>query len=281
MKRHTTYPTTHPHWIDSDDDSEARGWRLGISFKSAFTIVLALHVAAIGGIYAYSSASPRKSAVAAVKQQDPAAEAGPKSDALARNEWPEPEAQPQVVATPAPVEKKVAEAKAPVPIKKSELVDAAKSKEQSVPPKLAQVAKVTPKVQPKPAPAAKPATQEDLKKAFLATRESTIPDIEIREAIPVTGEYQPVVASNAEVSQAATLAAEPATTIDNPAKVTVASTPSRPSIYTLAPGENLYMVSRKLQVSYNDLMQANGLTDPRQLRVGQKLKVPAEKIASL
>jgi LysM repeat protein len=41
------------------------------------------------------------------------------------------------------------------------------------------------------------------------------------------------------------------------------------------------MVSRKLQVSYNDLMHANGLSDPRQLRVGQKLKVPAEQIAAL
>ena len=40
------------------------------------------------------------------------------------------------------------------------------------------------------------------------------------------------------------------------------------------------MVSRRLQVSYNDLMEANGLTDPRQLRVGQKLKVPGH-IASL
>jgi LysM repeat protein len=279
MKRHTTYPTTHPHWIDSDDDSEARGWRLGISFKKAFLIVLALHVAAIGGIYAYSQASPRKS-VAAVAKPHPTADAGPKSDALARNEWPEPEAKPQVVATPAPVKKEVAEAKAVVPTNKSEPIAVAKAKEQ--PAKSAQVAKVlTTKAQSKPAPAAKPAAKEDLKKAFLATRESTIPDIEIREAIPVTGEYEPVVASNAEVSEAATLEAEPASTIDTPAKVTAVSSPSRPSIYTLAPGENLYMVSRKLQVSYNDLMKANGLTDPRQLRVGQKLKVPATQIASL
>jgi LysM repeat protein len=34
------------------------------------------------------------------------------------------------------------------------------------------------------------------------------------------------------------------------------------------------MVSRKLGVSYNDLAKANGIRDPRQLRVGQTLKVP-------
>ena len=50
--------------------------------------------------------------------------------------------------------------------------------------------------------------------------------------------------------------------------------------YTLSPGDNLYAVSRRLQVSYKDLMVENGLTDPRELRVGQKLKVPARKSSS-
>jgi LysM repeat protein len=53
------------------------------------------------------------------------------------------------------------------------------------------------------------------------------------------------------------------------------------SRYTLAPGDNLYMVSRKLGVSYDELARANGIQDPRQLRVGQTLKVPALSTASL
>jgi len=85
-----------------------------------------------------------------------------------------------------------------------------------------------------------------------------------------------LIATNPEVSSAPSIASAPTT----PAPKPDAPAP-RPSEYTLAPGDNLYMVSRKLQVSYNELLQANGLSDPRQLRVGQKLKVPAEQIASL
>jgi len=40
---------------------------------------------------------------------------------------------------------------------------------------------------------------------------------------------------------------------------------------------NTEPISRCLQASYSDLLQANGISDPRQLRVGQKLKVPERK----
>ncbi|MFM8984322.1 MAG: LysM peptidoglycan-binding domain-containing protein, partial [Spartobacteria bacterium] len=86
----------------------------------------------------------------------------------------------------------------------------------------------------------------------------------VAQALPVTAPTK---------TQAPAVAAAPIQS-EKPTPVT------RPSEYTLAPGDNLYMVSRRLQVSYNELMQANGLSDPRQLRVGQKLKVPAH-IASL
>lgn len=276
MKRHTTYPTTHPHWIDSDDDSEPRSWRLGISFKTAFAIVLALHVAAVGGIYAYSSASPRKSAAAAVKQEEPAAEAGPKSDALVRNDWPEPEAKPQVVATPAPVKKEVAKSTPASAPKKADSVAASKVKEAPTQPKTPQLAKTTPKTQPKADKPVQSTSEDEMKKAFLATRETSTPDVEIREAIPVAAQSSAVVASNAEVSAAPALPAQPIAKNSTPvaSKVAAAPTTPRPARYTLAPGDNLYMVSRRLQVSYNDLMQANNLTDPRQLRVGQTLVVP-------
>jgi LysM repeat protein len=61
-----------------------------------------------------------------------------------------------------------------------------------------------------------------------------------------------------------------------PVKPVVTTPPPAPaSEYTLNSGDNLYAVSRRLQVSYSELMAANGITDPRQLRIGQKLKVPA------
>lgn len=45
------------------------------------------------------------------------------------------------------------------------------------------------------------------------------------------------------------------------------------------PGETLYGVARRLNVSPNDLMAANNITDPNMLRAGQSLTVPGVKAA--
>lgn len=45
------------------------------------------------------------------------------------------------------------------------------------------------------------------------------------------------------------------------------------------PGETLYGVARRLNVSPNDLMAANNITDPNMLRAGQTLSVPGVKAA--
>ncbi len=46
------------------------------------------------------------------------------------------------------------------------------------------------------------------------------------------------------------------------------------------PGETLYGVARRLNVSPNDLMAANNITDPNMLRAGQTLTVPGVKAAA-
>ncbi|MFM8365181.1 MAG: LysM peptidoglycan-binding domain-containing protein [Verrucomicrobiota bacterium] len=106
--------------------------------------------------------------------------------------------------------------------------------------------------------------EEELRRRFLAaagkTAEPRSKPIEAQKpqatAAPVAP--KPVVATRAD-------------TVPAPAP-----RPTRPTAthYTLTPGDNLYMVSRKLGVSYNYLAKANGIRDPRQLRVGQTLKVP-------
>lgn len=271
MKTNTTYPTKHPHWIDESEYLEAtkKKKRLGISFTTAFILVLAIHFAGVGGIFAFSNRKPAKKTVLAantpVEEQ-----VGPKSDALARNEWPQPEAEPKVVATPSPIKKHVAGTNpAPKAEQKPARIVAEKPK-VNVP----ALAKAT----PKPSPEAPKAEDLEIKKAFLATRSNAQPAVETHQAIPVSSHTQPVLASTTEVTPIQSIA----TPVPAPAPVADAKPSARrPSEYTLAPGDNLYMVSRRLQVTYNDLMQANGLTDPRQLRVGQKLKVPSEHIASL
>jgi LysM repeat protein len=282
MKTNTTYPTKHPHWIDEPEylDGIKKRKRVGISFATAFVLVLAIHLAGVGGIFAFSN-------LKSDKKPTPVAEApaekqpGPKSDSLARNEWPQPEAQPKVVATPPPVKKQVAAAKiAPKAEAKPAPVVAVKPNEKPA------IANTTPKAKP----AASKVDDSAARKAFLATRSNSQPLTETQQTIPATAQAQPVVASNPEMKVETVAAQQPAIiTPSKPQEPAIASAPvqqeagtpsSKPSEYTLAPGDNLYMVSRRLQVSYNDLMQANGLTDPRQLRVGQKLKVPTH-IASL
>jgi LysM repeat protein len=284
MKTNTTYPTKHPHWIDEPEylDAIKKRKRIGLSFTTAFILVLAIHLAGVGGIFAFSNLKSDKKTVSApvapVEKQP-----GPKSDSLARNEWPKPEAQPKVVATPPPVKKEVAAAKtAPIVEQKPAPVIADKAKEK---PHAPVVAKTTPKV----TPASPKKDDAAMKKAFLAARSSSQPLTET-QTIPAAAPVQPVVSSNAEVKTKSVVAqALPVTAPTKTQEPAVAAAPiqsekpaqaTRPSEYTLAPGDNLYMVSRRLQVSYNELMQANGLSDPRQLRVGQKLKVPTH-IASL
>ena len=279
MKRYPSYPTTHPHSIDTDDEPEAR--RFGISFKGAFGIVLVLHVAVIGAICAYTMAKPKRQVVPAVKAAA-AASVGPKSDALARNQWPQPEAQPKVVATPAPVEKQVKRdldqqvesVKAPAAIAKTKDIPK-KSEPTAVPAAPKQKAPVIAEV--KEAPRSKVASTDDeaLKKAFLSAREARAEIVETRQAIPVSSSIEAVPATNAEIRRATLPESSAPSSTAGTQQGYVSNDPvERPASYTLSPGENLYMVSRKLQVSYNDLMAANGLTDPRKLHVGQTLKVP-------
>jgi LysM repeat protein len=281
MKTNTTYPTKHPHWIDEPEYLEAikKKKRLGISFTTAFILVLAIHVAGVGGIFAFSKQKPKTAAPAKTEAvaQKPAA---PKSDALARNEWPQPESKPKVVATPAPVKKQIAESKpAPKVEQKTAMAHIAAKPNQAT--AMAAIAKAA--INPKPS--TPKSDDSEKKKAFLATRTESKPITETRQAIPVAPTTTPLVASNTEaaapITPAPVAVSKPVETIQPAPVAKAAPSAPRPSEYTLAAGDNLYMVSRKLQVSYNALMQANGLSDPRQLRVGQKLKVPTEQIASL
>jgi len=44
--------------------------------------------------------------------------------------------------------------------------------------------------------------------------------------------------------------------------------------YVVAPGDNPYVIAKKFKVSYNDLLKANKIEDPKKLQIGQKLIIP-------
>jgi LysM repeat protein len=51
-------------------------------------------------------------------------------------------------------------------------------------------------------------------------------------------------------------------------------------IYTVQRGDNPYSVARRLGVSFTDLMVANSISNPADVTIGMKLKVPSNALAS-
>lgn len=76
-----------------------------------------------------------------------------------------------------------------------------------------------------------------------------------------------------EVGSSATATARTDSTPAETASEPVA--PSRSSIYVVAKGDTAWGISRKLNVSFSDLMRVNGITRPETLQIGQELKVPS------
>ena len=74
----------------------------------------------------------------------------------------------------------------------------------------------------------------------------------------------------------------PSATVDIPARVASAKPTATPTIaptatpvtYTVQEGDSLYSIALELGIALEDLMDANGLTDPDRLDVGQELIVP-------
>ena len=283
-----TYPTRHPNWIDEADFAQPpkKGWteRIGISFPVAFVIVLGLHLTVLGGIYTSNKLKPRPiPAPLAAKENEPSQ--GPVSDAfVARNAWPESSATPVVKAMPKLAQKPTSNTTANE-IKKTEPIIAHTTKALITPavpkPPQSLAHAPSPSAAPKPAPVAKSNTSA-LRAQFLATQMASHPASavkEVRQAIPTKASVQPIAATNTELSVPVAPKAIAATpTPVSPSSAIQPSTPA-PAVteYVLNGGDNLYSVSRRLQVPYSELMEANGITDPRQLRVGQKLKVPDRK----
>ncbi len=75
-----------------------------------------------------------------------------------------------------------------------------------------------------------------------------------------------VVAAGAIAAAIAGCASAPATPVNQ--------TYVYPATHTVQPGETIYRIATRYGVSPGALMRANGLSDPRQLRVGQTLTIP-------
>lgn len=113
------------------------------------------------------------------------------------------------------------------------------------------------KVETKSASApAKTSAPSSAQQAFLATQP------EVKKAIIAA------VPTDRVVAQAAAVSAEKTT---SPTSGSASET-----VYEVVQGDNPYSIAKKFHVSYNHLIEVNGISDPTKIQIGQKLKIPAK-----
>jgi peptidoglycan endopeptidase LytF len=100
----------------------------------------------------------------------------------------------------------------------------------------------------------------------VAKAPSPAPHVETAKTHAVVAKPLPAVAATPK----------PATAQPSPKKVDEPA-PASPDTYVVAKGDNPYSIAKKLHVSYNDLIAINDIKDPTRVQIGQKLKIPAKK----
>lgn len=235
--------------------------RPGLSFSKAFLIVLAIHLLFIGGFYIFG-------AVKSIRGKEYAGVEPTKMTVENDKKWlkdhpvsPEPTTKVAHSGNAKPKETAKKEKPAAAP-------HAVTSKKESKP--LTKAAVVA-KTEPPPAP------------VVSQPESDTPPWMERAKAMLAANPPQPVPAKSPVETKVETRRAVPV--VNEAPVVATPSAPSEASIpggeYTLVSGDTLYAVSRQAHVSYQEIAEANGIKDPRQLQVGQKLKIPSGKVTSL
>lgn len=113
--------------------------------------------------------------------------------------------------------------------------------------------------------------------AFEGTRGGTAAATKAAMAAPSA----PAVAAPAPVTAApktAAAAADPVkkSAVATTAAPTTAEVKDSGTTYTVVKGDNPVNISRRLHVSQEDLLKLNKIDDPKKLRIGLKLRVPAK-----
>lgn len=96
------------------------------------------------------------------------------------------------------------------------------------------------------------------------------------QATKVAGSMQqvaaPVTAAMGSVAGAVT-GTVPST--DTPASPDASGVQSATTEYTIQKGDSPYKIAKKFKITPDQLMKANGITDPKKIQIGQKLRIPA------
>lgn len=222
--------------------TEEEDWYLDtpdVRLTKIFTVVLLLHLIAVGGILAFKMVD-KASDTSAVKI----------SSARQTFEFAVQESKEIAVEVPATVPKEAPARHAPAPPLR---YDPSKGDQYKV-----QAGDTLPEI----------AKQIGVSPAALREKNSIISDNELYPGrwlmIPGKGE------AKAASSPPATAVAAPADSDRAPS-----NTPSKPAVYEVKAGDTPWAIARKFNVPYNQLMRENGIANAQTLQIGQKLKIPA------
>lgn len=254
-----------------DDEDYGAEEEPNMKFSHALFVVLVLHIIAVGGVLAFNWMKTKQAAEAAV------------ASAPAAEKTVEPEPAPKAEA---PVK--------PAPVAKSSAIDGWTGKTHTIQAgdtlthiaatykttvvaiereneitslstlRVGQVVKIPgTEKSTKSSEAAK--SESATKEAFLASKSET--------AKPATGTIS-AVPRGTDSASAKSSEAKPAEA--KPAEAKAPAAAASGDVYVVAKGDNPYTIAKKYHVSYNKLLEINGIKDATKVQIGQKLKIPKQ-----
>lgn len=254
---------------DGDGESEPN-----MKLSHAFIVVLVLHVLAVGGVFAFNTLKTkqilpdRTAKAAAAGKTENAQEPQAAKDAQAASAKPAPAAE-----APAATYTVVAgDTLKRIAIRHKTTVEALEKANEMSSTTTLRIGQVLRLPAAKPAPATAKAAGGPLPAAKTAQTKAPVANVPDPASAKVPTAKDTTAAKLPDSKTAKAADAKSAAPGD--AKTAAAATDKGEKSYVVAQGDNPYTIAKKLKVSYNELLKANKIDDPKKLQIGQKLIVP-------
>jgi LysM repeat protein len=266
-----------------NDDYEAEE-EPNMKFSHALIVVLALHIIAVGGVFAFNSIKAGQSASTKAPTRDESAPATAQANS-----------QPKPAPAQQPVEGRAGKTHT---VQAGDTLNRIASlykisveaieKENGITTysmiRVGQVLKIPASESAAKSEVARTAADSataTAKHAFLAAKT----DAAKPSAAKTDAAKPPVAAAKTDVpktdaakpSAVAAATPKPASAQPSPKKAETPAPAVDGDVYVVAKGDNPYNIAKKLHVSYNDLIALNEIKDPTRVQIGQKLKIPVKK----
>lgn len=268
--------------IEEENEDFVEESEPNMKLSHAFVVVLVLHVIAVAGVLAFNSIKARQAAVFSAMKDEPAKLASTGASAAT--------AEPAIANASAPDTGAGGSG--------GDMTDPSNGGAAPAPQNVPS-APVAPSASATPEPAASQPAAAPGTTTHQVQPGETLVKIASDYGVSVTELEKANSITDPKKIQIGTTLTIPASA-SAPAKASTPTTPAAPAaaaetagtssaasgvadsgkVYTVAKGDNPWKIAKKLKVPYADLLSLNGITDPRKLQIGQKLKVPAKTTSS-